>query len=105
MISTLETGHFIWNFSAWFKIFFLFAGIFCLLTFVIKRSTGGSLISNKTTLRYNDDIEDDLFMQKVSLFRSKIIKPWFDFPFSHILSLALLFLLFAVALFSKNGVE
>jgi hypothetical protein len=41
----------------------------------------------------------------VSSFRSRIMQPWFDFPFSHILSIVLLFLLFAVALFSKSGVE
>ncbi|MDY9920586.1 MAG: hypothetical protein U2P59_01995 [Synergistota bacterium] len=105
MISTLETGYFIWNFSAWLKIFLLSACAFCLLTFIIKKSTGGSLVSNNMARGCERDIEEGFFEKIVSSFRSRIMKPWFDFPFSHILSILVLFLLFAVALFSKSGVE
>lgn len=45
MIPTLETGYFIWNFTAWIKIFLLSAVIFCFLIYVIKKKTGGNLIS------------------------------------------------------------
>lgn len=105
MMSTLETGYFIWNFSAWLKIFLFSAGIFCLLTFMIKKKTGGSLVSNKMTRDRDSDAEDLFFQRRVSSFRSKIMQQWFDFPFLHILSIFVLLLLFAVALFSKSGVE
>jgi hypothetical protein len=104
-MSTLETGSFIWNFSAWLKIFLFSAGIFCLLTFMIKKKTGGSLVSNKMTRDRDSDAEDLFFQRRVSSFRSKIMQQWFDFPFLHILSIFVLLLFFAVALFSKSGVE
>ena len=105
MIFTLETGYFIWNFSAWLRIFLLSAGAFCLLTYIIKRKTGGSLVNSKLTRGCDDRNAAGFFELKVSSFRGKVMQPWFDFPFSHILSIAVLFLLFAVALFSKSGVE
>ena len=105
MISTLETGYFIWNFTAWLKIYLLSAGAFCLLTFIIKKNTGGSLVSKKMMRGCERDIDEGFFEQIVSSFRSRIMQPWFDFPFSHILSILVLFLLFAVALFTKSGVE
>lgn len=105
MTSALETGYFIWNFSAWLKIFLLSAGAFCLLTCIIKRKTGGSLVVSKMTRGCGEGPEAGFFEQNVSYFRIRIMQPWFDFPFSHILSIVVLFLLFAVALFSKSGVE
>jgi|GEM_PF-5831733 len=105
MISTLETGYFIWNLSAWLKIFLLSAGVFCLLTFIIKKNTGGSLVSKKMMRGCERDIDEGFFGQTASSLRSRIMQPWFDFPFSHILCIVLLFLFFAVALFSKSGVE
>lgn len=105
MISTLETGYFIWNFSAWLKIFLLSAGVFCMIIFIIKKRTGGSLVSNKLSPGCENGLEPGFFERKVSLFRIRIMQPWFDFPFSHILSILVLFLLFAVALFTKGGVE
>lgn len=105
MISTLETGYFIWNFTAWLKIFLFSAGIFCLLTFMIKKNTGGSLVSNKMMRDCDSDDEEVFFELRMSSFRSKIMQQWFDFPFLHILSIIVLLLLFALALFSKSGVE
>lgn len=105
MISTLETGYFIWNISAWFKMFLFSSGIFCLTIYIIKKITGGDLVSNKMTRGCREDIEESFFEEKVSLFKSKIMQPWFDYPFSHIISIIVLFLLFAVALFSSSGVE
>ena len=105
MISTLETGYFIWNFSAGLRIFLLSAGAFCLLTYIIKRKTGGSLVSNKLSPGCENGLEPGFFERKVSLFRIRIMQPWFDFPFSHILSILVLVLLFAVALFTQSGVE
>lgn len=105
MMSTLETGYFIWNFSAWLKIYLFSAGIFCLLTFMIKKNTGGSLVSNKTARGCDEEHAESFFELKVGSFRSKIMHQWFDFPFLHILSIVVLLLLFAVALFSKSGVE
>ena len=105
MISTLETGYFIWNFTAWLHIFLLSSGVFCLLTFIIKKGTGGSFVSNRMVRGCEMNVEEGLFEQKVSLFRIRIMQSWFDFPFSHILSIFVLFLLFAVALFSKSGAE
>ena len=105
MISTLETGYFRWNLSAWIRIFLFSAGIFCLIIFIIEKRTGGNLVSTKTTRGCNEDLEESFFEQKVGMFKSRIMEPWFDFPFSHIISIIVLFLLFAVALFSSNGVE
>lgn len=105
MMSTLETGYFIWNFSAWFKILLLSAGIFCLFIHVVKRRYGVTFVNSKKVSRCNEEIEEGLFVQKISSFRRKVMQPWFDFPFSHILSIIVLFLLFAVVLFSKSGVE
>ena len=72
---------------------------------MIKKKTGGSLVSNKMTRDRDSDAEDLFFQRRVSSFRSKIMQQWFDFPFLHILSIFVLLLLFAVALFSKSGVE
>ncbi|MDD4159899.1 MAG: hypothetical protein PHO18_03015 [Synergistaceae bacterium] len=105
MMSTLETGYFIWNLSAWLKISLFSAGVFCLLTFIIKKKTGGSLVSSRTARKCITNHEDNFFQQNASLFRNRIMQPWFDLPFLHILSITVLFLLFIVALFSKNGVE
>ena len=105
MISTLETGYFIWNISAWLVMFFFSAGIFCLATYIIKKRTGGDLVSNKMIRGCREEFEESFFEQKASFFKSRIMEPWFDFPFSHILSIIVLFLLFIVALFSNSGVE
>ncbi len=104
MTSALETGYFIWNFSAWLKIFLR-----------PQEPSPSSGIIKKKDRRESRDQQDDarllwrglhgFFEQKVSSFRIKVMQPWFDFPFSHILSIAVLFLLFAVALFQKSGVE
>ena len=105
MISTLETGYFMWNFTAWVKIFLLSAVIFCFLIYVIKKKTGGNLISSKKMREYGEDQDEVISEQRTAMLRSKIMGPWFDFPFLHLLSMVLLFLLFAVALFSGSGVE
>ena len=105
MISILETGYFIWNFTAWIKIFLLSAVIFCFLIYVIKKKTGGNLISSKKMREYGEDQDEVISEQRTAMLRSKIMGPWFDFPFLHLLSMVLLFLLFAVALFSGSGVE
>ena len=105
MISTLETGYFIWNFTAWIKIFLLSAVIFCFLIYVIKKKTGGNLISSKKMREYGEDQDEVISEQRTAMLRSKIMGPWFDFPFLHLLSMVLLSLLFAVALFSGSGVE
>lgn len=105
MISTLETGYFIWNFTTWIKIFLLSAVIFCFLIYVIKKKTGGNLISSKKMREYGEDQDEVISEQRTAMLRSKIMGPWFDFPFLHLLSMVLLFLLFAVALFSGSGVE
>ena len=105
MMSALETGYFVWNFSAWIKIFLLSAGIFSLLIFLVKKRTGGNLVSNKMMRGCRESIDDCVFEREVASLRSKIIGPWLDLPFLHLISMFLLFLLFAVALFSKSGVE
>ena len=105
MISTLETGYFIWNISAWLVMFLFSAGIFCLATYIIKKRTGGDLVSNKMIRGCREDVEESFFEHWASLFKSKIMEPWFDFPFSHIISIIVLFIFFAVALFLNSGVE
>ena len=105
MISTLETGYFIWNFTAWIKIFLLSAVIFCFLIYVIKKKTGGNLISSKKMREYGEDQDEVISEQRTAMLRSKIMGPWFDFPFLHVLSMVVLFIFFAVALFSGNGGE
>ena len=105
MISTLETGYFIWNFTAWIKIFLLSAVIFCFLIYVIKKKTGGNLISSKKMREYGEDQDEVISEQRTAMLRSKIMGPWFDFPFLHVLSMVVLFIFFAVALFSGSGVE
>lgn len=105
MISTLETGYFIWNFSAWFKMFLVSAGIFCFIIYIIEKRTDGYLISTKLIRGCREDVEESFFEHWASLFKSKIMEPWFDFPFSHIISIIVLFIFFAVALFSNSGVE
>jgi len=105
MISILETGYFIWNFTAWIKIFLLSAVIFCLLIYVIKKKTGGSLISSKKMRGCREDRDEGTFEQRTAMLRDKIMGPWFDFPFLHVLSMVVLFIFFAVELFSGNGGE
>lgn len=105
MMSTLETGYFVWNFSAWIKIFLLSVAIFCFLTFFVKKRTGGNLVSNKMMRGCSENMNDCVFERKVASLRSEILGPWLDLPFLHLLSMSVLFLLFAIALFSKSGVE
>jgi hypothetical protein len=52
-----------------------------------------------------ENMSDCVFERKVASLRSEILGPWLDLPFLHLLSMSVLFLLFAIALFSKSGVE
>lgn len=47
--------------------------------------------------------ETGRFERKVSGFRLRAIDPWFDLPFSHLMIMSVIFLLFLVALFSDTG--
>lgn len=106
MMSTLETGYFIWNFSAWIRIFLLSAGIFSVLTYLIWRRSGGSLVrSMPLPSRGRQDGKKISFEERVAGLRSAMLGPWFELPYLHLLSLTILFLLFAAALFTKVGAE
>ncbi len=105
MNSILETGHFIWNFSAWIRIFSFSAAIFCLITYLIKSKRGGSILRGEDFKGCHREVRASVFEQVILTVKNKIISPWVEMPFSHILSMAVLFLLFMAALFSKAGMD
>lgn len=104
MMATLETGFFIWNFAAWLKVFVFSSFFFCLAVFIIKKRTGGSLAATGS-IRGLTGEERGRFEEKIRSFRLRVMNPWFDMPYSHLLTMSVLFLLFLAALFSKSGVK
>jgi len=105
MIFHLETGYFIWNFLGWAGIFLFSALLFCFFIYInvnkncIIRVKG----DEGTFIEFNGSGSG--FENKVFLFRTKCLAPWFEKHFCHILTVAVLFLLFLTALFSSFGVE
>ena len=102
MMTTLETGFFIWNFAAWLKIFVFSSLFLCTIVFLIKKRTGGSLIDTKHVGECRKE-EGTPFEQKILNFKRRALNPWFDLPSSHLITMSVIFLLFLVAIFSGTG--